>query len=158
MSEAPSTPTSSNLGQSIPRSRGGLQFRLWHILALTLIVSVACAIIGLPDALAGGAIGVTTVQLLVVLIVSTIYAHGSTRAFCIGALVPICLVTVVVVMMFNSLTWGRGDSGYQDPLYPLKQMANGLRVAAITGYSMSIVAGVLAILVRWYFVHSRSDG
>ena len=133
-----------------------LQFRLWHLLVLILVLSVACRIFALPDAFVSGAIGVTTIQVLVVLIVMIVYAQGSTRAFCIGALIPTCFVAFVVAMMSYSLTWGLRLDGFQSPFYPLIEMANGLRVAATTGFVMALVAGVLSVLVRWYFVRGHS--
>ncbi len=111
-------PSRSIDGQPTPRKRGCLQFRLWHLLVLTLIISVACTIIALPDVVASSAIGVTTIQVLVVLIVSAVYAQGYTRAFCIGALIPTCLVAVVVVMMFSTLTWDLGRTTETDTLLP----------------------------------------
>jgi hypothetical protein len=121
-----------------------------------LILSVACRVFALPDAVVSGVIGVTTIQVLVVLIVVIVYGQGSTRAFCIGALIPTCYVAFAVAKMFYAVTWGLSDESFQNPLYPLIQMANGLRFAATTGFVMALVAGVLSVLVRWYLVRGDS--
>jgi high-affinity Fe2+/Pb2+ permease len=130
--------------------------RLWHLLVLVLVLSVVCRIFSLPDAFVSGAIGVATIQVLAVLIAVIVYAHGSARAFCIGALIPTCFVAFVVAMMFNTVTWGLQRDGFQNPLYPLEEMANGLRFVVVTWFLMGLVAGVLSVLVRWLIVRGQS--
>jgi hypothetical protein len=150
---APSTSSGDRLTVLKPRR---LQFRLWHLLVLFLVLSVACRIVALPDAFVCGAIIVTTIQVLVVLIAMIVYAQGPTRAFCIGALIPTCFVAFAVAEVFNRLTWGGRVDPFQNLFYPLIETANGLRVAATTGFVMALVAGVLSVLVRWYFVRGHS--
>lgn len=135
--------------------RCGLRLHDWRLIlpVLMFVFLVGLTVLlRLPDSVAGAAICVTSLFVLVALIVLIVYAQGIIRAFCVGAIVPTLIVGILVTYMFIDLTYGMGRDGYIDPLYPLKRTANGLRFVAITWSLMAAASGGLSVILRWYFV------
>jgi hypothetical protein len=118
------------------------QFGLLHMLVLTAVVAVLCALIfAVPDWLSVIAAFCLMVLLPMLLTVGIIYGRGYQRTFSIGGLFPAGALLFLVLQVFM---FGRGvPFAFDGDVRPFVWIT--LLVVCI----LCIVAGLLAVWLRW---------
>jgi len=125
-----------------------LQFGLLHLLVLTAVVAVLCALIfAVPDWLSVIAALCLMVLLPMLITVAIIYGQEYQRTFSIGGLFPAGALLLLVLQIFM---FGRGlPFAFDGEVRPFVWIT--LLVVCI----LCIVAGLLAVWLRWMLESPR---
>lgn len=129
-----------------------MQFSIKHLMAWTVVVALACAVLfAVPSVIGAAILGLGLLWLPVPLVCGVIYARGWRRTFFIGALIAAAPFLVPLLAYVPMLLLGAGLTSIdlEDLTRESAEAFTGIKFAIATFFVYVGGTGLVALFSRW---------